>query len=140
MTKIEYKKYENGFEKFQAEIYNSVAKKYKGQSVTAEQIKKRLEEHQPPQDKNGITFAFDGDKPIAYIQYREYNQDKVRIGFPWAVEGTSLEVQDKLFYDLLDYLKNKYPYKKEFYLGNVNYVYTNVHDLVLNHLGFKIDS
>lgn len=140
MTEIKYEKYKSGFEVFQAQIYNSVAKKFGGQPVTADRIKKRLEEHQPPQDKDGITFAFDGDKPIAYIQYREYNQEKVRIGFPWAIEGTSIDVQDKLFYDLLNYLKGKYPNKKEFYLGNVNHVYTEVHDKILNHYGFQVDS
>ena len=140
MSKIVYKKYQEGFEKYQAQIYNSVAKKYNGQIVTEERIKKRLQDHKPTQDKEGITFAFENDKPISYIQYREYTQGKVRIGFPWAIDGTPLEVQDKLFYDLLNYLKKKYPEKNEFFLGNLNHVYTGLHDKIINHYGFTVDS
>lgn len=139
MENINYKKYEEdkGFEKFQAQIYNAVIQKYDGQPVTAEAIRKRLQDHKPTQDKNGITFAFNGDNdPIAYIQYREYTGGKVRIGYPWAIDGTPVEVQDKLFYDLLEYLKNKYPDKEEFYLGNLNYAYTEVHDKIVNHYHF----
>ena len=143
MAEYLYKKYEDGkgFEEYQAQIYNSNANKYNGQPVTAEAIKKRLHDHTPTQDKKGMTFAFDKDmKPVAYIQYREYAQGKVRIGYPWSVEGTPQKIKDKLFYDLFDYLKNKYPEKKEFYLGFVNYAYTGPIDEIKNHYGFKEDS
>lgn len=144
MESIIYKKYEEnkGFEEYQAQIYNAVAKKYNAKTVTAEEIKKRLYEHAPTQDKNGITFAFDSTmKPLAYIQYREYPNegDKVKIGFPWATDGTPVEVQDKLFYDLLNYLKEKFPVKSEFYLGFVDNVFTDIHASILNRYKFSVD-
>lgn len=137
MSDFIYKKYEDGFEEYQAQIYNSNANKFNGKPVTVEEIKKRLEKHTPPQDRDGITYAFDVDmKPIAYIQYREYSLGKVRIGYPWSIEGTSIEVKDKLFYGLLDYLKAKYPDKKEFFLGFLNFIYKDVIDDLINHYGF----
>ena len=79
-------------------------------------------------------------KPVAYIQYREYAQGKVRIGYPWAKEGTPQEVKDKLFYDLFDYLKIKYPETKKFYLGFINHAFSNVIEEVTNYYGFKEDT
>ena len=143
MSNYIYKKYEEkkGFEEFQAEIYNSIAKKYNATQVTGEAIEKRLHDHKPEQDRNGMTFVFDShNKPVAYIQYREYAQGKVRIGYPWSVEGTPQEVKDKLFYDLFDYLKSKYSTTKKFYLGFLNYAFTEVIDEVQNHYHFKVDS
>lgn len=142
MTDLIYRKYEEnkGFEEYQAEVYNSVAKKYNAQPVTAEGIKKRLHDHKPEQDRNGMTFVFDNNKPIAYIQYREYAQGKIRIGYPWAIEGTSQEVKDKLFYDLFEYVKKKYPTTKKFYVGFLNHAFTDILDDVQNHYGFKEDT
>lgn len=143
MSSYIYRKYEEkkGFEEFQAEIYNSVAKKYNATQVTAEAIEKRLHDHKPEQDRNGMTFVFDNnDRAVAYIQYREYANGKVRIGYPWSVEGTPIEVKDKLFYDLFDYLKSKYSTTKKFYLGFLNYTFTGVLDDVQNHYHFKEDT
>lgn len=145
MESIIYKKFEEnrGFEEYQAQIYNAVAKKYKAETITAEEINKRLHEHTPEQDRNGMTFAFNSSmEPLAYIQYREYPNegDIVKIGFPWAIDGTPVEVQDKLFYDLLEYLKEKYPDKTEFYLGFVDNIFTDIHKSILNRYKFSVDT
>lgn len=143
MADIIYKKYEEnkGFEKYQAEIYNSIATKHNARTFTAESIDKRLHDHKPEQDRNGMTFAFTSDmKPIAYIQYREYAQGKVRIGYPWAIDGTPQEVKDKLFYDLFEYLKKKYPETKKFYLGFLNHAFADIIEDIKSHYQFKEDS
>lgn len=121
-----FKKYapDQGFEDFQALIYNAAIKVYDGSTVTGEAIKTRLQNHKPEQDRNGITFAFLDDQPVAYIQYREYNTGKVYIGFPWSVPGTPDVVSDKLFNDLFFYIKDKYPDKKQLFLGFINTKYT----------------
>ena len=145
LESIKFKKYEEdkGFEEYQAQIYNAVATKYKAPLFSAEDIKKRLHEHTPTQDRKGMTFAFNSSmKPLAYIQYREYPNegDKVKIGYPWAIDGTPVEVQDKLFYDLLGYLKSKYPEKPAFYLGFLDYLFTDIHESIKNRYKFQIDT
>lgn len=140
MSDYIFKKYEENksFEEYQAEIYNAVAKKFNAQTVTAEAINKRLHDHRPEQDRNGMTFAFDKTgKAVAYIQYREYAQGKVRIGYPWAIDGVPQSVKDEMFNNLLNYLKEKYPETKKFYLGFVNNAFKDIIEDIKNHYSFK---
>ena len=136
---IIYKKYEPnmGFEDIQATIYNAAVKKYGGSTVTAEQIKFRIENSKPKQDFMGITYAFDKENnPLAYIQYRENNQGRVRIGFPQSVDGTPRSVQDKLFNDLYSYLSEKYSDRNEIFLGYINKKFSDIIDQIKEY-GFE---
>lgn len=127
---VVYKTYEpdKGYEKIQAEIYNNAVKKYNGQPVTAESIAQRLKSFDPPQDTNGLFFAFTkDDKPLSYIQYRFYEKTKLYIGHAWAVEDCPKEVQQEMYNKIFDYVTKKYPDNKEIYLG---YVFDHFSDAV----------
>ncbi|MHA2289444.1 MAG: hypothetical protein ACXABG_11725, partial [Promethearchaeota archaeon] len=65
---IIYKYYEpdNNYEQIQAELYNNAIGKYGTPgNATANQIKERYSVE--GFDNKGVQYAFDGDKPIAYI-------------------------------------------------------------------------
>jgi hypothetical protein len=136
---INYKKYEPGFEEHQAFVYNDAVKKYKGETVTKKEIKERLESHSPKQDLEGINFAFTGEgKPLAYIQYRIYQGNRLFIGFPWATENCPQNVQETLFNNLTTYLKNKYPAQNQIFLGYISDDYIDVHKQI-EKFGFEKD-
>lgn len=127
---VVYKTFEpdKGFEQIQADIYNQAVKKYNGQTVTADQIAQRMKSFDPPQDTNGLFFAFTSDdKPLSYIQYRFYEKTKIFIGHAWAVDGCPVDIQQSMYNKIFDYVIHKYPDKKEIYLG---YVYDHFTEVV----------
>lgn len=133
-----FKKYErdHGFEDIQAFIYNEAVKPYHGDPVTGEAIANRLQNHRPEQDSKAITFAFSPDnQPLAYIQYREYANGRVYIGFPWSIPGTPAWIPDKLYADMFSYLQTKYPDKQDLFFGFVNKDYSHAIEKV-KLLGF----
>ena len=96
------------FNKAQADIYNSVVKKYTGNTVTADEVQHRTEHDKF--DYNGMMFAFALDnKPLAYIRYYLYPSGSLYIGYPWAIADCPPEIQLKLFSDLKIYLKKMFP-------------------------------
>jgi hypothetical protein len=132
---IIYKNYEpnKGFDEIQANIYNEAVKPYNKSQVTAEQIKKRHENNKP--DFYGIRFAFTSDnKPLAYIQYYYYSSlnEKLYIGYPWAVKDCPEEVQEEMFQNLLTYIKTKY-LNEPIFLGFFSKKYKKVIQFALNH-------
>lgn len=136
-----YKNYlpNKGFDEIQAFIYNEVVKPYNGNTVTAEQIKKRHENNKP--DYNGIRFALKPDgTPLAYIQYYYYAygnlNEKLYIGYPYAIEDCPTEIQEKLYSELLAYIKDKYPHEP-IYMGYLDDKLTKIHQFAENK-GFKI--
>jgi len=102
---IEYKKYEpgKGLEDLQAALYSKLS----GNNVTADQIRGRYENEKI--DPETVRYAFSGDKMIAYVQARDYPDptNETHIGYPWATEECPAEVKDKLFDDLLAYMKQR---------------------------------
>ena len=121
---------DKNFEQFQAEIYNQAVDKYGGAKVSAEGILKRLKTHDPPQDTNGIFFAFnENNKPLAYIQYRIYDKD-IFIGFPWATDDCPVDVQDQLFNKMMNYVKKNHPTNDTVYIGYIMNHFTDVIDYI----------
>ena len=134
-----YKTYKpnKGFEQIQADIYNQAVKKYKGQTVTAEQIAQRIKTFDPPQDTDGLFFAFTQDnKPLSYIQYRFYEKTKLYIGHAWAVDDCPVDVQQAMYNKIIDYVKQKYPDNKEIYLGYIFDHFTDVVSMIKSQ-GFE---
>lgn len=120
---------DQGFEEKQAHIYNSMVREYGGDETTAQKIKDRIKRDKP--DDIDIRFALKEDEGRAYIQYRSYPKSKdLWIGYPWSVPGTPPEIQDKLFDDLLEYIKQKYP-DYIIYLGYVIF-------LAMSHLNLSL--
>lgn len=92
-------------EEIQADIFN---KNNKNANVTGEQIKQRYDSEKI--DPETVRYAFTKDEnPLAYCQARDYNvneeNEETHLGFPWSLEGCPKEVQEKLFNDLLEYIK-----------------------------------
>ncbi len=104
---VEYRYWEpnQGLEELQAKIYNE--KNPSSQPVTAQQIIERFEREKI--DPKTARYALDEDgKPLAYIQARDYESvEETHLGYPWALPSCPKEVQDKLFDEMLDYLKQR---------------------------------
>lgn len=105
--KVEYRYWEpnQGLEELQAKIYNE--KNPSPQPVTAQQIIERYQREKI--DPKTVRYAFDEDgQSLAYIQARDYeNVEETHLGYPWALPSCPKEVQDKLFDEMLDYLKQR---------------------------------
>ncbi len=104
---IRYQNWEpnKGLEEKQAEIYN---KNNPGpQPATAQQIIDRY--NQEKIDPKTISYAFsEKNELLAYIQARDYSQIKeTHLGYPWATDNCPAEVQDKLFDEMLEYVKQR---------------------------------
>ena len=112
--KIIYRYYEpdQGFEELQAQIFNYELMRNPKSAfgkVTADQIKQRYINEK--KDKFGVRYALDEEeKPLAYIQtsFTE-SPPQTWIGFPWALEHCPVEVQEFLYDEMLEYVKNKFP-------------------------------
>ena len=104
------------FDKAQADIYNNVVEKYTGERISAEDVRKRTKRDRF--DADGMMFAFSkNNKPVAYIRYYIYPSGRLYIGYPWSTPDCPVEVQDKLFDNLKEYLKNKYPNRTTAHMG-----------------------
>lgn len=96
---------DQGLEELQAQIYNE--NNPNPQPVTAQQIIERFEREKI--DPKTVRYAFDEDgKLLAYIQARDYeNVKETHCGYPWALSDCPVEVQNKLFDEMLAYLTQR---------------------------------
>jgi hypothetical protein len=104
---IEYKYWQpnSGLEEFQAKIYNE-NNPDNPNPVTAKDIIQRYENEKI--DPKTVRYAFSKGEPLAYIQARDYEEVKeTHLGYPWALPGCPEEVQDKLFDEMLVYVKTR---------------------------------
>ncbi|MHA2499778.1 MAG: hypothetical protein ACXAEL_09465 [Candidatus Hodarchaeales archaeon] len=96
------------FEDFQAQIFNASIAGSRAAPVTAEQIKHRYEtEHTDPQ---GVRYALTADgRPLAYVQTRVTSKPEPRtwIGYPWAMPDCPPEVQETLWEETYQYIKER---------------------------------
>jgi len=107
MEKITYKFWQKdaGLEELQAEVYN-VNNPELQQPISAKDIVDRFEREKI--DPKTVRYALENDKVIAYIQARDYPEPKeTHLGYPWALADCPEEVQDKLFDEMLSYLKTR---------------------------------
>ncbi|MHA1978797.1 MAG: hypothetical protein ACW98I_17985 [Candidatus Hodarchaeales archaeon] len=112
--KIIYRYYEpdQGFEELQAQIYNDELMrnpKSAFEKISGDQIKQRYVNEK--KDKFGVRYALDEEEePLSYIQ-TSFTESPPRtwIGYPWAFERCPAEVQEFLYGEMLDYVKNKFP-------------------------------
>lgn len=107
-----YYKPDSGFEEIQATIYNEALRKYgKYVSVTTDQIKQRYKSENP--DPLGIRYAIKDDQtPLAYIQTRVTEgetEKRTYLGYPWAINDCPPKVQEKLFDEMLEFIKSRDP-------------------------------
>jgi hypothetical protein len=104
---ITYKYYEKdaGFEELQAKIYNTNNPEQQ-QPVSAKDIVERFEKEKI--DPKTVMYAFADGEAVAYVQARDYPEPKeTHLGYPWALPECPEEVQNKLFDDMLSYLKTR---------------------------------
>lgn len=105
MEGIEFKNYtpDAGLEEIQAVIFN----KANNRSVTAQEIKERFEREKI--DPKTVIYAFNNNnEPIAYVQARDYPRfGEVHLGYPWMMQNGNIEIQKRMFSDLLSYLKQR---------------------------------
>ncbi|MHA2103039.1 MAG: hypothetical protein ACW981_06390 [Candidatus Hodarchaeales archaeon] len=128
VIKVDYRYYEpnKGLEEIQAQIFNDAIKKYDGNPTTVENIRNRYESEDF--DPKTVRYAFDEHgKPLGYVSANPVF-NLVYLGYPWAVKDCPHEVQDKLFTDMRQYAKEKFPDKQ--IVVNVNSKYTEVLDFV----------
>jgi len=105
MNNVNYRMYEpnKGLEEFQATIFNQA----NNRNVTAKEIQERFENEKI--DPKTVRYAFNSDnKPLAYVQARDYpGIGETHVGYPWAMPHCPPEVKDKLYDDLLAYVKTR---------------------------------
>ncbi|MHA2233507.1 MAG: hypothetical protein ACXAB4_13575 [Candidatus Hodarchaeales archaeon] len=105
--KITYRYYEpdQELEEQQAKIYSEAS----GNPATGEEIKARFQREKI--DPKTVCYAFSEDsKMVAYCQARDYpfiGAGETHLGYPWALPDCPAEVQDKLFDDILAYIKQR---------------------------------
>jgi hypothetical protein len=108
---IIYKFYEpnKDYEQIQADLYNNAVAKFGTQgNATADQIKDRYKVE--GFDNKGVQYAFDGNKPIAYIQTRKLiNRKQISIGYPWSTTDCPEKVKDEMFKNMANYLYARDP-------------------------------
>lgn len=102
--KVVYRSYEpeQGLDEFQARIYSEAS----GLPARAEEIRQRNLSREPQMTRYALT---EKGEPLAYITSRDSSSEVGRtyIGYPWALPGAPVEAQEKLFNDLLGYLKKR---------------------------------
>ena len=102
---VNYRIYEpnKGLEEFQAKIFNQA----NNRNVTAKEIQERYEREKI--DPKTVRYAFSNDgKPLAYVQARDYpGNGETHIGYPWTMPECPPEVKNKLYDDLLAYVKTR---------------------------------
>ena len=105
MIEFNYKYWEanKGFEELQADVFNT-SNQYKFFPATADQIKMQFEKENI--DPKTVKYAFRGEEMVGYVQARIREKSKeIHISFPWALPETPVEVQNKLFDEMITYLK-----------------------------------
>jgi len=100
--KVIYRHYEpeQNLEEIRAKIYTTAS----GLPATADQIRLQALNRDPKL----MRFAFtDKDEPLAYISASGSDSQPwtIGMGYPWALPGCPSNVQEKLFKDLVSYIK-----------------------------------
>jgi len=100
--KVIYRHYEpeQNLEEIRAKIYTTAS----GLPATADQIRLQALNRDPKL----MRFAFtDKDEPLAYISASGSDSQPwtIGMGYPWALSGCPSNVQEKLFKDLVSYIK-----------------------------------
>ena len=105
-TNYKYWESDSGLEELQAKIYNA-NNPDNPNPVTAKDIIERFEREKI--DPKTVRYALDeNNKPLAYIQARDYPEVKeTHLGYPWALPECPEGVQDKLFDEMLAYIKTR---------------------------------
>lgn len=113
MEPVRYETYEQGkgYPDIQARIYN----RNTGSKVTGKEIELRIKKEK--KDPNLLRYAFDANgNPLAYIQASQVSSSVFYLGFPWGVPECPSDVQEKMFSDMMDYLKTKNPTKIQYWI------------------------
>lgn len=102
--KVVYRHWEpdQGLEEIQAKIYSEAS----GLPARAEEIRVR----NLTRDSKMTMYALtESGEPLAYITSRNSSSERGRvyIGYPWAMPGAPIEVQEKLFNEMFTYLKKQ---------------------------------
>lgn len=102
--KVVYRHYEpnQGLEELQAKIHTEAS----GLPATAEQIRERNMSRDP---KTTLYALTEDGKPLAYVTSRDsrHHVGRTYIFYPWALPNCPTEVQEKIFDDLLAYIKKR---------------------------------
>jgi NACalpha-BTF3-like transcription factor len=104
MENIRYEYYspKKGYEEIQAHIYNTNTK---GRVIAKDIEHKIMKEKKDPKL---LRYAFSEEgKPLAYIQASQVSSSVFYLGYPWCLPDCPSSVQEKLFTDMLEYIKTK---------------------------------
>ncbi|MHA1976601.1 MAG: hypothetical protein ACW98F_07770 [Candidatus Hodarchaeales archaeon] len=113
MGKVAYKFYESGlgYERKQADLFNSNT----GSDVRAEDLEQKIIREK--KDPRLLRFAFtEENKALAYIQASQVSSTIYYLGYPWCTAECPPDVQDKLFSDMLAYLRSKNPKEIQYWI------------------------
>jgi hypothetical protein len=113
MENIQYESYKpgKGYGKIQAEIYNANT----GENASGKEIEQKIAREK--KDPNLLRYAFTSDGvPLAYIQASQVSSSTYYLGYPWSVPECPPAVQEKLFSDMMDYLKTKSPSEIQYWI------------------------
>jgi hypothetical protein len=113
--KVIYRYYEpnQGLEEIQARLFTQAS----GENATADQIRQRYETEKTNPALIRYAFSEEEEKPLAYIQARIEENKAIAIGYPWAIPECPPEVQEKLFDEMLEFIKQKNPSAINYWLN-----------------------
>ncbi|MFW9916034.1 MAG: hypothetical protein ACFFGZ_10545 [Candidatus Thorarchaeota archaeon] len=104
--KVAYRYYEpnQGLEELQARIYTEAS----GLPASAEDIRARYKD-QKKDPKTTLYALTDDGEPLAYVQATDSTSHpgRTHMSYPWALASCPAEAQNKIFDDLLIYLKQR---------------------------------
>jgi hypothetical protein len=110
--RIEHYKPNKGYEDIQADLFS----KNTGEIISGEELKQRYKKEK--KDPNFLRYAFnDSGEPLAYIQASQVTSSVFYLGYPWSYPHCPPEVQEKLFTDMLDYIKGKNPKEIQYWIN-----------------------
>ena len=104
LGKIVYRNWEpdQGLEDIQAKMYTEVS----GLPASADEIRERNLRRDPQMTRYALT---EDGKPLAYVTSRDSGSEigRTYIGYPWAMPDCPKEAQEKIFNELMDFLKER---------------------------------
>ena len=113
MENVRYETYEpgKGYPTIQAQIYNANT----GGNISGEEIEQKIIREK--KDPNLLRYAFNANgEPLAYIQASQVSSSIFYLGYPWSLPECPPAVQEKLFSDMLHYLKTKNPTEIQYWI------------------------
>ena len=102
-VRYEYYSPNKGYEEIQVNIYNINTKGV----VNAKDIERKLMKEKKDPKLLRYAFSVETGKPLAYIQASQVSSSVYYLGYPWCLPDCPSSVQEKLFNDMLEYLKAK---------------------------------